>query len=184
MKLLFDFFPILLFFIAYKFFGIYIATGVAMAASVLQVSGYWFKRRRFETLHIVTLGLVLVLGGATLFFHDQLFIQWKPTAIYWAFAVLFMVSQFFGKKCLIQRLMDNKLSLPAAIWRRLNTSWSVFFILMGIINLVVVYNFSTNTWVNFKLFGTLALTLLFVFGQALYMSRHIPKQNSKERSHS
>lgn len=175
MKLLFDFFPILLFFIAYKLGGIYIATGVAMLASSGQVTGYWLKYHRFEMMHIITLLFILLLGGATLLLHNEMFIKWKPTAIYWAFGLFFTITQFIGKKPLIQRMMDEKVDLPKTIWQRLNIGWAVFFILMGFINLYVVYNFNTNTWVNFKLFGTLGLTILFVLAQALYMAKYINK---------
>lgn len=180
MKLLFDFFPILLFFIAFKIFGIYYATGVAMAASLLQVFGYWLKHRRFETMHIITLIVVLLLGSATLFFHNALFIKWKPTAIYWAFALAFLGSQFIGNKPLIQRMMEEKLSLENSIWIRLNLSWVIFFAVMGVVNLIVAYNWSTNAWVNFKLFGTVGLTILFVIVQAIYMARHTKEPNPKD----
>ena len=183
MRLLFDFFPIVLFFIAYKLYGIYVATSVAMIASVLQIGYFWLRHRRVESLHVITLVLVVVLGSATLLLHNDMFIKWKPTAIYWAFAIAFLVSQWVGHKPLIQRLMDNKLQLTPAIWQRLNFSWVGFFVVMGIINLFVIYHFSTNIWVNFKLFGTLALTLIFVIGQALYMAKHTSEQGKlKERN--
>ena len=168
MKLFLDYFPILLFFITYKLFhNIYLATGVTMLASVLQVSAYWLVHRRFEKLHVVTLVLVLILGGATLLFHDELFIKWKPTAIYWTFATIFLLTHFIGKKTFVERLMDEHLTLPQAIWQRLNLSWAIFFSVMGIANLYVLYHYSTDTWVNFKLFGTLGLMLAFVFAQVL-----------------
>lgn len=176
MKMLFDFLPILLFFIAFKFYGIYVATSVAMAASVIQTTGYWVKYKRFENMHLITMSLVVTLGAATLFLHNPLFIKWKPTAIYWVFAVFFMGSQFIGKKTVIQRMMDNKIDLPDIVWQRLNLSWAVFFTLLGAANVYVVYHFSTNTWVNFKLFGTMGLTLAFIILQAIYMSRFV-KQN-------
>lgn len=183
MKLLFDFFPILLFFIAFKLFGIYYATGVAMAASLLQVLGYWIKHRRFEMMHIITLFLVLILGSATLFLHNPLFIKWKPTAIYWAFAIAFFGSQFIGHKPLIQRMMEEKIALEGSIWFRLNMSWVVFFAVMGVVNIIVAYHWSTNAWVNFKLFGTLGLTVIFVVIQALYMARHTKEPNPKVIEH-
>lgn len=175
MKLLFDFFPILLFFAAFKFYGIYTATAVAMAASLLQVLGFWIKHRRFELMHIITLICVLLLGGATLLFHNDLFIKWKPTVIYWIFSILFLGSQFIGKKPLIQRLMEEKLSLPTSVWQRLNLSWVGFFALMGIANLYVAYHYSTNIWVDFKLFGSLGATFAFIIFQALYMARYAKK---------
>jgi intracellular septation protein len=172
MKLLFDFLPVLLFFISFKIYGIYVATGVAMAASVLQVTGFWLKHRRFEALHIITLVIVLLLGSVTLLLHNPLFIKWKPTVIYWAFAIVFLSSQFMGKKPLFQRMMEEKLELTPKLWARLNISWVVFFALMGIINLVVAYHFSTDIWVDFKLFGTLGLTVAFVVAEAVYMAKH------------
>src|SRR5580700_1227314 len=123
MKLLFDFFPILLFFIAFKFFGIYVATAVAMAASLVQVAIYRLKHKRFESMHIITLVMVVVLGGATLLSHDAMFIKWKPTAIYWVFAIAFLASHFIGQKPIIQRLMEKQLSLPLKVWQKLNISW-------------------------------------------------------------
>jgi intracellular septation protein len=173
MKLLFDFFPIILFFIAYKLVGIYVATAIAMLASLIQTMSFWLKHRRFEFTHIITLAIILILGSATIILHDAMFIKWKPTAVYWLFALLFLATQFIGNKTLIQRMMDGKLTLPDAIWTRLNLSWSIFFVAMGIANLYVVYHFSTNTWVNFKLFGTLGLTIVFVVVQSLYIARHI-----------
>lgn len=173
MKLLFDFFPIFIFFLAFKFFGIYIATATTMAASLLQVAIYWLRHKSFESLHIITLITVMLFGGTTLLLHNELFIKWKPTAIYWIFAVVFLGSQFIGKKPLIQRLLDSKMSLPKAVWQRLNISWVLFFAVMGIANVYVLYHFSTNAWVNFKLFGTLGLTILFLIFQAIYMSKYL-----------
>ena len=180
MKLLFDFFPILLFFVGYKLYGIYVATGVAIAASILQVAAYWFKHRKFENMHLITMVLIIVLGGATLFLRNEMFIKWKPTAINWAFAVAFLGSHFIGKKLLIQRMMDGNISLPTEIWQKLNFSWIAFFILIGIANLFVVYNFDTDTWVNFKLFGVLGLTFIFVIIQAAYMTRYVEMEKPQE----
>jgi intracellular septation protein len=175
MNLLFDFFPILLFFIVYKLFNIYIATGVAMTAAFIQVISHRIKCNHFEPLHIVTLVIILFLGGATIIFHNAMFIKWKPTAVYWLFALCFLSTQFIGNKTLAQRMMDSKLTLPKLIWNRLNLSWIVFFITMGIANLYVVYNFSTNAWVNFKLFGALGITVIFVILQALYIAKYTEK---------
>jgi len=173
MKLLVDFFPILLFFLAYKFFGIYWATGVAIAAAGLQVGYVRLRWRRWDKLQLMTLFLITVLGGATLFFHEEIFIKWKPTLINWLFAAVFLGSQYVGKAPIIQRLMKQQISLPAEIWRRLNLSWVVFFLLSGLANLYVVYHFDTNTWVNFKLFGLMGLTIIFIILQAFYLARHL-----------
>lgn len=179
MKLLFDFFPIFLFFIAFKWYGVYIATAVTMFASLLQVGAYWLKNRKFEVLHLITLLTVIFLGGTTLLLHNELFIKWKPTAIYWIFALVFLGSHFVGKKLLIQRMLDAQITLPFQVWRRLNLSWVVFFAVMGAVNIYVVYHFSTNTWVNFKLFGTLSMMIAFLIVQAIYMSRFMEQKQTK-----
>ena len=172
MKFLFDYFPILCFFIAYKVWGIYVATGVAMGASALQVSIYWLKHRRFEKLHVITLAFILLLGAMTLLFHKAIFIQWKPTIVYWIFALLLFSSHVIGSRTLVHRMLNDKIILPLKVWSRLNLSWAIFFLLLGGLNLYVVYHFSTNAWVNFKLFGTLGLIFVFIIGQALYIARH------------
>ncbi len=173
MKLLFDIFPIIIFFICYKIYGIYTATAVAMIASFIQVIVFRLREQRYEKMHLISLALILLLGSATLFFHNPSFIKLKPTGIYWLAAIAFISSFFIGKKTLIQKMIDGNINLPPQIWVRLNLSWAIFFILMGIINLYVAYNFSTDSWVNFKLFGGAGLTLFFVFVQALYLSKHV-----------
>jgi intracellular septation protein len=176
MKLFFDFFPIIIFFVTYKYFGIYYATATAMLCSIMQVAFFWFKHRRCEIMHIITLFSILILGTATLLSHNEMFIKWKPTALYWCFAILFIGSQLFGEKTLIQRLMDEKVTLPQKTWSQLNLSWVLFFCLMGCVNLYVAYHFNTNTWVNFKLFGILGSTIVFGVLQALYIARNVPNQ--------
>jgi len=173
-KFLYDFFPILLFFTAYKIYDIYVATAVAIVASFAQVGFSWFRHRHVENMHLATLVLITVLGGATLLLHDETFIKWKPTVVNWLFAIVFLGSQFIGKKTLVQRMMEGNLTLNTeSIWTRLNLMWVTFFITMGAINLYVAFNFDTNIWVNFKLFGMLGLTLIFMVVQALYLSRYI-----------
>lgn len=181
MKLLFDIFPIILFFVFYKIYGIYTATGIAMLASIFQVVWFRIKEQRFEKMHLISLVLVVLLGGATLFFHNPSFIKLKPTGIYWLSALAFIGSAFIGTKTLIQKMLDGNIQLPDLIWRRLNYSWALFFILMGMINLYVAKHCDTDTWVNFKLFGGAGMTLLFVFIQSLYLTRHmIEKHNTPE----
>ncbi len=182
MKALFDLFPILLFFLAYKAYDIYAATAVAIAASLLQVGIYWMKQRRVENMHLVTLALILVFGGATLLLRDEMFIKWKPTVLNWLFGVAFLGSHFIGKRPLVQRMMSNAVELPLAVWQRLNLGWTLFFFAVGGINLLVVYNFDTDTWVNFKLFGIIGLTLAFIIGQTFYIARHV-KPDSTEEEH-
>lgn len=177
MKFLFDFFPILLFFLAYKVYDIYIATASAIAASFLQVGLYWWKYRRVETMHVVTLMLIVVFGGATLLLRDEIFIKWKPTIVNWLFGAVFLGSRFVGKKTVIQRMLGNSVNLPLTVWMHLNTMWTAFFISLGCLNLYVAYEFDTDTWVNFKLFGMMGLTILFVILQSLYMARYIKEDN-------
>ena len=172
MNFLIDFLPIVVFFIVYKFYGIYAVTCAAIVLSFIQVISFRLKHKHFESMQLITLALIAVLGGATLYLHDETFIKWKPTAINWLFALAFFLSQFIGKQPLIERMMAKNIHLPKPIWTKLNLSWVVFFIVMGIANLYVVYHFDTNTWVNFKLFGMLGLTLLFVIIQAFYLMRH------------
>jgi intracellular septation protein len=179
MKFLFDFFPILLFFAAYKVYDIFVATAVAIVATVAQVSYYRLKHGRFEKMHVVTLVLIVSLGGATLVLKDPMFIKWKPSIVNWLFAVAFLGSQFIGKRCLIERMMSHAVSAEPPVWLRLNMSWVLFFLAMGFANLYVVYNFDEETWVNFKLFGMMGLTFAFVLAQAFYLARYMkPEQES------
>jgi len=181
MKLLFDFFPIILFFVAFKLYGIYTATAVAIAASFAQVGWYWLKHKRFENTHLITLAIIVVFGGATLILEDELFIKWKPSVLNWVFGVAFLASHFIGKKTIVERMMGGNVSLPSGVWNKLNVSWILFFIALGFANLYVVYNFDTDTWVNFKLFGMMGLTLVFVIAQAFYMSRHMQPSKIEEQ---
>jgi intracellular septation protein len=175
MKLFFDFFPIVLFFVAYKLYDIYVATAAAMAAAVIHVAWSWYRHRSVENMQWVVMGSIVVLGGATLLLHDDTFIKWKPTVVNWAFALAFLISQYVGRKPILQRLMAENISLPTEIWTRLNWSWIIFFTAGGAANLYVAFSghFDQSEWVNFKLFGMLGLTFLFVIGQAFYLSRHV-----------
>jgi intracellular septation protein len=181
MKLLTDFLPILLFFIAYKMFDIYVATAVAIGATFLHVAITWLKTRQVATMQLVTLAILVVFGGLTLYLHNEQFIKWKPTVINWIFGAAFLGSQFFGEKTVVERLMSAQITLPEQIWRRLNLSWVAFFLIMGGANLYVMYNFDRDTWVNFKLFGMLGMTMVFLVIQSLFLSRHItvPEKNDE-----
>lgn len=173
MKFLFDFFPILLFFIAYKFFGIYVATGVAIAASFVQIGWVMARGRKVETMMWVSLVIIVVFGGATLLLHNETFIKWKPTVLYWLFAAILMGGAWLFNKNIIRSMMDKQVSLPEPVWDKLNLSWAGFFVVMGVANLYVAYNFSTDTWVNFKLFGSTAMMLVFVIAQSLVLAKHM-----------
>ncbi len=194
MKLFFDFLPILLFFVAYKFGGgdyafngvtyhlegIYIATAVMIVVSILQVSITWLLFRKVERAHLITLALVLVLGGLTLWLHNPDFIKWKPTAVNWLFALVFIGAYLFTEKSLLERMMAEHIQLPAKVWTRLNLAWVIFFVLSGFINLYVAFNFDEATWVNFKLFGMLGLTIVFVIAQSIYLAKHAVEVKKEE----
>ena len=188
MKLLFDFFPILLFFITFKLYddptqGILAATAVAIVATFVQVGISWWRHRRVEKMHLITLALIVILGGATLLLKDEMFIKWKPTVVNWLFAIVFLGSHYIGKKSLVQRVMEKNIQLPELTWARLNMSWVLFFTAMGLLNLYVVYNFDTDTWVDFKLFGLMGFTLAFVLAQGFYLVRHMkPDTDAEEQS--
>lgn len=214
MKLLADLFPLILFFIAYKLAGIYVATGVAIAASLAQVGYTRWRHGRVETMHLVTLVLLIVFGGLTIGLRDPIFVMWKPTLVNWLFALAFLGTAYIGERPLVERLMGQAISVPAPVWRRLNWAWVLFFALLGLANLYVVYvgsgffaakaalvaatgvteidladcagqfsgaalalceraHTSEAAWVNFKLFGMMGLTILFVLAQAFYLGRHV-----------
>ncbi len=176
MKFLFDLFPVILFFITFKIAGIYAATAVAIVATFAQIAWVWFRHRKVDTMLWVSLGIVSVFGSMTLIFHDETFIKWKPTVLYWAFAGALAGGVLFFRKNLIRSLLAEKIELPDAAWQKLNLSWIGFFVFMGIANLFVAYNFSTDDWVNFKLFGGTGLMLVFVLVQGLLLSKHIEEK--------
>ncbi len=180
MKLLSDLFPVLLFFIAYKAYDIYVATSILIAACFVQTFGHWLMHRKFEKSHMITLALVSLFGGATLLLQDEMFIKWKPSVINWVFGTVFLGSLFIGKQPLIRHMLGGKLELPDQIWRNLNTAWALFFIALGFLNLYVIYNFSTDAWVDFKMFGLMGLTLAFILLQGIYLSRYINPNISKD----
>lgn len=200
MKFFFDFFPVLLFFLAYKFFGdvppaviaaanqiplvdlspaepkhaILFATLVIILATIAQNILHYVVYKRFERMHLISLGILLAFGSLTLVLKDSTFIQWKVTVFNWLFALVFIGSQYVGnRKPLVERMMSNAMQVPAQIWTKVNWMWATFFVFIGVLNLVVAYNFSEAVWVDFKLFGVLGLTLVFVIAQAIYLQRHM-----------
>lgn len=176
-KFLLDFLPIGLFFIAYKYFNLMVATQVAIAASLLQLIWLRISTGKIQKINLISFLSILILGSATLLLKNDIFVKWKPTVVYWALGAALLFSQLFMAKPFIQRLGESSVRLPERIWRQLNGIWSSFFVGLGIVNLYVVYNFSTTAWVNFKLFGTLGLTLVFIVLQSLYMAKHAQLQN-------
>ena len=179
MKFLFDLFPVILFFIAFKFAGIYVATGVAIAATFAQVGWLKLRGRKVEPMLWVSLAIIVVFGGATLFLHDETFIKWKPTVLYWMFALILVTGQLVFRRNLMRSIMGAQLQLPEAAWLRLLWSWSAFFAVMGVLNLYVAFNYTTDDWVNFKLFGGMGLMLVFVIAQALFLARYMQQEESK-----
>ena len=214
MKILFDFLPILLFFGTFKFternpqasadfatehFGflvsggvvgpnegpVLLATLVVIVATLAQIGFLLARGMKIDLMLWISLGLVTVFGGATVWFHNETFIKWKPSVLYWVMGSSFLLSQWVFKKNLLQTMIGEQLELPAPIWQRLNLAWVGFFAFMGLLNLFVAYNFSTAAWVNFKLFGGLGLMLLFTLAQGVYLSRHVKpvEQAADEPSH-
>ncbi len=173
MKFLFDLFPIILFFVAFKVWGTYIATAVAIVATLVQIAWVAFRHRKVDPMLWVSLGVVVVFGGATLVLHNDTFIKWKPTALYWLFVVALIVAQIGFRKNLIEAMMGKQIVLPHSVWGRLNVAWAVFFALLGIVNLFVAYNFTTDQWVNFKLFGTTGCLVLFIVAQSFWFAKYM-----------
>lgn len=176
MKFLFDLFPVILFFIAYKFADIYVATGVAIGATCAQIGWVKFRHGTVDKMLWVSLGLITVFGGMTLLFHDPTFIKWKPTMLYWLFAVVLPTSALLFRKNLIRAMLEKQMPLPERVWGKLNLAWAGFFACMGVLNLYVAYNFSESDWVNFKLFGGMGLMLAFVVAQGLMLSKYIEEK--------
>ena len=179
MKLLFDLFPVIVFFTVFKFYGIFLATATAIAATILQVIWVKVRHGKVDTMLWVNFGIITLFGGATLLLQDENFIKWKPTILYWLFAALLLLSPLLFGKNLLRSMLQEKLTLPDKIWGWVNLSWGLFFTLMGIVNLYVAFNFSTDAWVNFKLFGATGMMLVFMLLQAAILSKHITHKEEK-----
>ena len=207
MKIFFDFLPLILFFATFKYaesskdwaaafasehFGfmvsggvvgsaeapVLLATLVVMLATLTQALVLKLRGKKIDLMLWISLALVVVLGGATVWFHNETFIKWKPTGLYWAMALVFWASRAFFDKNLIQSMLGAELKLPAIAWLQLNRAWVLFFAAMGLLNLYVAFNYSTSTWANFKVFGATGLILLFTLAQGFYMSRHMPNNEA------
>lgn len=172
MKLLLDFLPIALFFLAFKLAGIYVATGVAILATLLQIAYLRAKTGKVDAMQWMSLGIIVIFGGATLLAHDDTFIKWKPTVLYWLMSAVLLGGSLM-KRNILRTMLGAQMSLPDSVWPKLNWSWGGFFALMGALNLWVAFHFDTDTWVSFKLFGGLGLMLVFVVAQALVLSRYL-----------
>ena len=188
MKLLFDLFPLLIFFGAFKFYDIYIATGAAIIATFIQVIIFWVKNRRFESMHIMTLIIITFFGGLTILLKDDVFIKWKPTVVNWVFSGIIIGMLLLAKKSALEYVMGKQIALPDTVWRSLNWAWAGFFMVLGLLNLYVAfyYNLDANSevrtasWVNFKVFGLFGLTLVFAIGQMFFLAKHIELKDRED----
>lgn len=184
MQLFYEIFPVFLFFLAFKFYDIYVATIVGMATTLIQVLATRIIQKTWDKKQLITFFVFLIFGSMTLYFHDPIFVKWKPTIVFWIFALVLLITQLFTQKPLIQRLLENVLQdkgeVPRKIWGRLNVIWILFFSALGAVNLYIAYHFSNDTWVNFKFYGvTLALFLLSLF-QAFYLMKFMSPPRAKE----
>lgn len=173
MKFLFDLFPIILFFVACKVWDIFTATAVAIVATLLQVAWVAFRHKKVDTMLWVSLGVIVVFGGATLVLHDEKLIQWKPTVLYWLFAVILIAVRYLFGKNLIEKIMGKQLSLSHPIWDKLNLAWGLFFVVLGVANLYVVNHYTPSQWVNFKLFGTTVAMFVFIILQSRWLAKYL-----------
>ncbi len=181
MKLLFDLFPLLVFFAAFKLYDIYVATAAAILATLIQVAIFWLRHRRFETMHLVTLAILCLFGGMTIVFQNDAFIKWKPSIINWIFSLIIFGMLVFARKSALEYVMGGQLTLPPPVWRQVNIAWGLFFLFIGALNLYIAFYYNPGasaearleTWVNFKVFGLLGLTLVFSVLQMLFIFKHI-----------
>lgn len=181
-KFLFDLFPLILFFVAYRLADIYVATAVAIAAAVLQILWIKLTRKPIETMHWVNFAVIVFFGGATLWLQNEAFIKWKPTVLYWLFGAVLLFSKYVLDKNLMQKLLGTKISMPDVAWNKLNLSWALFFMVAGGLNLFVAFSglFSESQWVNFKVFGLMALLIVFVIAQSIWLGKHMQQDDAAE----
>lgn len=175
-----EFFLIIAFFVAFKLYDIYVATMVIMLGASLQLLITRVVRGRFDKKQCMILGILFLFGGLTLYFRNPIFIKWKPTVVFWLLGIAFLLTHFFAKKTLIERMLspafDGKAEVPLVIWKRLNLAWALFFLLLGVVNVVVAYYFTTEVWVNFKLYGILGSLFCFAMVQSMFLSRCLGRE--------
>ena len=181
-KFLFDLFPLILFFVAYRLADIYVATAVAIAAAVLQILWIKLTRKPIETMHWVNFAVIVFFGGATLWLQNEAFIKWKPTVLYWLFGAVLLISKYLLDKNLMQKLLGTKVSMPDLAWNKLNLSWALFFMVAGALNLFVAFSglFTESQWVNFKVFGLMALLIVFVIAQSIWLGKHMQQDEGSD----
>lgn len=180
-KIIFDFLPLILFFVALKMGDIYLATKVAIAATVIQILWLKARQKKIETSHWLNLIVIGIFGGLTIYLQDEGFIKWKPTVLYWAFGIIISGALLVFKNNLIKRLMGTQITLPDPVWTKLAYSWSAFFVFMGILNLFVAFSgyFTTDQWATFKVFGLTIILILFVIGQSLLLAKYMQDDEPK-----
>jgi intracellular septation protein len=179
MQFLADFFPLILFFLAFKLWDIYVATAVAIAASFLQIGYFHWVRGKVKTMHWLALAIIVIFGGATLLLHDDTFIKWKPTVLYWLMGAALAAGRLVFRKNFISVMLEDvtgKMALPETVWARITWSWVAFFAAMGAANWYIAFHFPTDLWVNFKVFGGIGLFLLLGVGTAFALARYMPPQ--------
>jgi intracellular septation protein len=179
MKFLFDLFPIILFFATYKLAGIFAATAAAIVATLGQIAWVKWRHGKVDGMLLASGAIITVFGGATLLLHDETFIKWKPTVLYWLFASVLFAADFFWHKNLIRSMMEQQIQMPVAVWSKLNNAWAGFFALLGVANLYVAFHYPTDFWVNFKLFGTTGLMVVFVILQSLMLSKYVEDKEAE-----
>lgn len=177
MQLLADFFPLLLFFVAFKLWGIYVATAVAIAASVAQIAYFHWRRGKVQTVHWLSLAIIVLFGGATLAFHNETFIKWKPTALYWLFGAILAVGRLAFRRNLMAALFKD-FTLPDPVWARVTWLWVTFLVAMGGANLYIATHFPTDVWVNFKVWGAIMLFFLLAVATVASVARYLPERPS------
>lgn len=182
MQLFYEIFPVFLFFLAFKFYDIYVATVVGIVTTLLQVIVTRAWTGKWDRKQIITLAVFALFGGMTLYFHDPIFVKWKPTIVFWAFSLAILGYHLVMRKPLMQRLMQNmlqeKAAIPLSVWKRLDLIWALFFITLGCINLYIAYNYSNDAWVNFKFYGITAALFLFSIFQAFYLMRFMSESKN------
>ena len=182
MKFLFDLFPVILFFIGFKFYGIFVATAIAIGATLALIIYAKIRHGKVEKMLLINGAIISVLGGVTLLLHDKTYIMWKPTVLYWLLAAVLLISNLFFNKNFIQQMMGKMLDAPQAIWTKLNLTWVVFLIILGFVNLYVAFNYSEDTWVNFKLFGVTGVMFLFIIAQTIILKKYLIEPIDSENS--
>ena len=181
MKILFDLFPVILFFIGFKFYGIFVATAIAIGATLALIVYAKIRHGKVEKMLLINGAIISVLGGVTLLLHDKTYIMWKPTVLYWLLAAVLLVSNLFFNKNFIQQMMGKMLNAPKVIWTKLNLTWVVFLIILGFVNLYVAFNYSEDTWVNFKLFGVTGAMFLFIIVQTFVLKKYLIEPVDSEK---